>query len=81
MHSVSLERDTVDQIVHVPIHDIQEQIVEGVKEISQERVPEQTVEQIENATPVVEDMASAPVKVVEASLCKARVRGARVCRQ
>ena len=40
-----------EQIVHVPIPQIQELNMEGVKEISQERFPQQTEEQIENATP------------------------------
>ena len=41
-----VQQHTVQQIVHVPIPHIQEQIVEGVKQIPQERFPEKTVEQI-----------------------------------
>ena len=56
-----VQQHTVEQIVHVP--QIHEQIVEGVKEFPQERLPQQTVEQIENATPVpvIEFVAPAPV--------------------
>ena len=43
-----VQQRTVEQIVHVPVPQIQEQIVDGVKEIPQERFPEQTLKQIEN---------------------------------
>ena len=43
---VHQEQIACEQIVHVPIPQVREQIVEGVKEISQELFPEQTVEQI-----------------------------------
>ena len=46
-----VQQRTVEQTVYVPVPQIQEQIVEGVKEIPRERVLQQTVEQIEN-TPV-----------------------------
>ena len=46
-----VQQHTVEQIVHVPIPQIQELNMEGVKDIPQERFPQQTVEQIENATP------------------------------
>ena len=44
-----VQQHTVEQIVHVP--QSQELNMEGVKDIPQERFPQQTVEQIENATP------------------------------
>ena len=54
-----VHQHTVAQIVHVPISHIQEQIVEGLKEIPQERFPEQTVEQIVDipVPPIVEEIA------------------------
>ena len=48
-----VQQHTVEQIIHVPIPQIQEQIVVGVKEVPQDRFPEQSVEQIENATPAL----------------------------
>ena len=64
----SLERAqqrTVEHIVHVSIPQIQEQFVEGVKEIPRKRLPERVVEQIEN-TPIpqrVEQIAEQNVHV------------------
>ena len=57
-----VQQHTAEEIIHVPIPQIQEQIVEGVKEIPPERSPEQTVKQIKNATPipVVEDVTPEP---------------------
>ena len=46
-----VQQRTVEQIVHVSVPQFQEQIVEGVKVIAQERLFEQTAEQIEN-TPI-----------------------------
>ena len=46
-----VQQHTVEQIVHVPIPQSQELNMEGVKDIPQERFLQQTVEQIENATP------------------------------
>ena len=46
-----VQQHTVEQTLHVPIPQSQELNVEGVKDIPQERFPQQTVEQIENATP------------------------------
>ena len=46
-----VQQHTVDQIVHVPIPQSQELNMEGVKDIPQERFLQQTVWQIENATP------------------------------
>ena len=43
---VHQEQIACEQIVHLPIPQVREQIVEGVKEIPQEPFPEQTVEQI-----------------------------------
>ena len=49
-----VQQHTVEQIVHVPIPQSQELNMEGVKDIPEERFPQQTVEQIENATPAPE---------------------------
>ena len=46
-----VQQHTVDQIVHEPIPQSQELNMEGVKDIPQERFLQQTVWQIENATP------------------------------
>ena len=43
---VHQEQIACEQIVHLPIPQVREQIVEGVKEIPQKPFPEQTVEQI-----------------------------------
>ena len=42
------QQRTVEQIARVPVPQIEESIVEGVKVIPQERFPERTVEQIED---------------------------------
>ena len=43
------QQSTVENIIHVPIRTIQEQFVEGVKEIHQERLSERIEELIVNA--------------------------------
>ena len=56
-----VQQPKVKQMVHVPVPQVQEQIVEGIKEVPQERFPELTVEQVEN-TPIpqsVEETAEA----------------------
>ena len=54
---------TVEQVVRT-LPQIEEQIIEGIKEIPQGRFREQSVKQIETAAPapVVEDVAPAPVE-------------------
>ena len=71
---VHQEQIAAEQIVPVSIPQILEQLVEGVKEIPQERYPEQTVKQIvdDPVPPIVEETAevvlpshAAPIPVSE----------------
>ena len=56
---VHQEQITSEQIVRLPIPQIREQIVEGVKEIPQERLPARIEEQIVDilVLPTVEEIA------------------------